>query len=256
MAETLAPGAAEIHLWLAFDATLRGAPLLARFESSMNAAERARWERFRHEPTRLRHVVARGVQREVLSRYHPSVAPADWRFEAPGNGKPRIAAAHGIRGFEFNLTHTEGLTALAVTRDAALGVDAENVTGDTSLDVARHYFTPAEVAALEDLDGGQRQMRFYELWTLKESWLKATGSGLSTALDRIAFDFAHGAVTVVGEGSGHWHFTLIRPSAMHVLVVAVNAVAAPAIRAWDIGADGVPRATALQAERCFRATPL
>jgi 4'-phosphopantetheinyl transferase len=217
----------------------------------MSGAERERWERFRHEPTRLRHLNARGLQREVLSRYHAAVAPAEWQFETAANGKPRIAAVHGVAGLEFNLTHTEGLTALAVTRDAWIGVDAENVTRGASLDIAQHYFTRDEVAALEGLEGAARQMRFYELWTLKEAWLKATGSGLATPLDRISFDFAREAAVVADEPAGSWHFSQFHPHETHVLAIAVNQSSAPVVQVREIGADGEPRDLPLAPTRAF-----
>lgn len=217
----------------------------------MSGAERERWDRFRHEPTRLRHLIARGLQREVLSRYHAAVAPAQWQFDTASNGKPRIAAAHGVAGLEFNLTHTEGLTALAVTRDAGLGVDAENITRGASLDIAQHYFTRDEVAALEGLEGAPRQLRFYELWTLKEAWLKATGSGLATPLDRISFDFLRETATVAEETGGPWHFTQFHPGETHVLAIAVHQSSAPVVEVREIGPDGVPRDLPLAPTRAF-----
>lgn len=240
MPETLAPGAAELHLWLAFDDRLRSAPVLCRFEASMSAAEIERWHRFRHEPSRLRHLIARGLQRETLSRYLPAVRPAEWNFEAPGNGKPRIAAAHGAAGWHFNLTHTDGLTVLAVMRDAEIGIDAEQLARNASLEVAQRYFSPVEVAALDALDEARRPLRFYELWTLKEAYLKATGAGLSTALDRITFDFTNGTARLVEEPVDGWQFAQFPAGEAHLVAVALRARALPSIRIRELGADGEP----------------
>jgi 4'-phosphopantetheinyl transferase len=240
MPETIAPGAAELHLWLAFDERLREAPVLTRFEASMSAPERERWLRFRHEPSRLRHLITRGLQRETLSRYLPAVSPAAWSFDTPGNGKPRIGASHDAAGLHFNLSHTDGLTVLAVIRDAEVGVDTENIGREASLDVAKHYFSPLEVAALEALDARHRQLRFYELWTLKEAYLKATGVGLSTSLDRISFDFSNGTAHLVDEPVSGWLFAQFPLGDAHLFAMGLRAARLPSIRIRQLGPDGEP----------------
>jgi 4'-phosphopantetheinyl transferase len=241
MAEDLAAAAAEIHLWLAFDDRLRDAPVLRRFEASMSADERQRWLRFRHEPSRLRHLIARGLQRETLSRYQPAIGAAQWVFDTVANGKPRIAAAQGIAGLHFNLSHTDGLTVLAVLRDAEVGIDAEHLERRAALEVAQNYFSPAEVAALEALPPARRHLRFYELWTLKESYLKATGAGLSTSLDRITFDFESHTAQLVDEPVAGWRFAQFHAGSAHLVALALRSQRLPSLRIRELDADGEPR---------------
>jgi len=256
MPEALVAGAAEIHLWLAFDDRLRDAPVLERFAASMSAAEREREARFRHEPSRLRHRIARGLQRETLSRYLPSVSPADLRFDTIGNGKPCIGAAHGAAGLCFNLTHTDGLTVLAVMRDAEVGIDAEHLERGAALEVARNYFSPLEVAALEALAPARRQVRFYELWTLKEAYLKATGAGLSTSLDRITFDFERHTAHLVDEPVDGWQFAQFHAGEAHLVAVASRVSRAPSLHIRELGPDGESRAWPDMTPRTFVSSAL
>jgi len=56
-------------------------------------------------------------------------------------------------------------------------------------EVAARFFSRVEAAALTDLPAKIRQARFFECWTLKESYIKARGPGLSIPLDRFRFRF-------------------------------------------------------------------
>jgi 4'-phosphopantetheinyl transferase len=160
--------------------------------------------------------------RTVLSKY-ADVAPRDWRFAANEYGKPSIAAEHTkAKGVEFNLSHTEGLIVLGVTRGRALGVDVENtVPREVDLEVADRFFARTEVAALHMLPGHQQEQRFFEYWTLKEAYIKARGMGLSIPLNSFAFclqDPARIRVKVEPESSspGRWLFWQLRLSPDHL----------------------------------------
>jgi 4'-phosphopantetheinyl transferase len=58
------------------------------------------------------------------------------------------------------------------------------------LNIARRYFAPPEARSLEVMSPVDRERRFVELWTLKESYIKAIGSGLAAPLERFAVDLS------------------------------------------------------------------
>jgi 4'-phosphopantetheinyl transferase len=64
----------------------------------------------------------------------------------------------------------------------------ESVRMPVDIQIADRYFALAEVAALRALPTEQQQHRFLEYWTLKESYIKARGTGLSIPLDRFEFE--------------------------------------------------------------------
>ena len=92
-------------------------------------------------------------------------------------GRPSLAPPFAATGLHFNLAHTHGLVVLAAGRVAGVGVDVEALGKRVRLEVAERYFSAAEVAELSALPVDARAARFLRLWTLKESYLKATGQG-------------------------------------------------------------------------------
>lgn len=184
----LPPDPNEVHLWLAFCGDAQDEALHARYRALMTPDERARGDRFHFERDRSRYRVTRALVRTVLSRYAP-IAPEDWRFEATTYGQPLIANPEPeAKRLSFNLTHTSDLVVLAVAHGRAVGVDTENISRGALLDVADRFFAPSECEHLKALPPEAQAVRFFELWTLKESYIKARGMGLFIGLDRFAFD--------------------------------------------------------------------
>ncbi len=65
----------------------------------------------------------------------------------------------------------------------------ENVHArEVDIEIAGRFFAPAEAAALRVLPSEEQQQRFFDYWTLKESYIKARGMGLSIPLESFAFD--------------------------------------------------------------------
>src|SRR5690349_629399 len=168
-----------VDVWFARETLLDDAQVAARFATLLDADERARRDRMAHESGRRQQLLARALQREVLSNWEPSIAPGEWRFTRGAQGRPELAPPFAATGLNFNVAHTAGLVVVAVGRVARLGVDIEALDKRVSLPVARRYFSAREVSALDALAPEARPRRFLRLWTLKEAYLKAVGEGLA-----------------------------------------------------------------------------
>jgi 4'-phosphopantetheinyl transferase len=74
-----------------------------------------------------------------------------------------------------------------VTRIGELGVDLEvvkpNFETSEAEDIARRFFSPAEVESLNQLHVADRKRAFFRYWVCKEAFIKAKGEGLSCPLD-------------------------------------------------------------------------
>lgn len=223
----------DIDIWLTYYDEVVVDRQLSRLRSILSDDEVAQEGRFYFADDRKRYLVTRAMVRMVLSRYVP-IAPEHWAFSKNAYGRPAIAEAIveaevEARGLSFNLSHTRGLIALAVTRGRELGVDVENIaTRSVSLDVAGHFFSPTEVADLACVAEDRQQDRFFEYWTLKESYIKARGMGLSLPLDRFSFRFPHqSAVSLdidpdLQDHSDRWSFWQYRPTADYLMAICAE----------------------------------
>ena len=200
----------QVDIWLARDPQLRDAAVLESLSRSLSADEHARVARMHFPEDRHQQLVTRGLVRHVLSLYVPGVTPAGWCFERNAHGRPGIACAPEVaRDLRFNLAHTPGLVAMAVARGAEIGVDVERTDKRAPLAVARRYFSAAEIAAMEALPAEEQAWRFRRLWTLKEAYLKAIGTGVVGGLGSMSFDFEPNGVRFEREAdpaSSSWVF--------------------------------------------------
>ena len=197
----------------------------------LSVEERARHGRFVFARDRRDFAVAHALLRRSLSA-HGDRAPHEWRFTAGAHGKPALSLDDATRTpLMFNLTHTDGLVACAVARDAELGIDVEAIDRHADiLSLANRYFSPTEAAGIAQCAEDARQTRFIEIWTLKEAYVKALGEGLSCPLHEFAFVF-EGPSGLRFEGARTapptpWCFALFAPSDRHRMAIAVRGEAA------------------------------
>jgi len=168
----------RVHVWrISLD---QPDQTLERFRGTLEPDELDRAGRFHFEKHRRHFIVARGFLRSVVARYVETL-PEALRFAYGVYGKPDLASEHNLR---FNLSHSNEVALLAVTLDAELGVDVEHIRADfASEDIARRFFSRAEVETFNALAPEQRVEAFFRCWTRKEAYIKAIGKGLSQALD-------------------------------------------------------------------------
>ena len=219
----LAPG--QVDIWLTSPADIGDESRLA-YERLLDPPERERWQRFLVEGARLQYLVARALVRTTLSRYG-GVAAHAWEFEPNRYGRPYVAQPAACRDLFFNLSHTDGLVACAVSRSSDVGVDVENIQRDLDiLALAPSVFAPAEVASVRQSPPETRADYFFSYWTLKEAYIKARGMGLSLALDGFWFELSGVAPRVsfserCPDDPRRWRFRQFRPTAEHKLAAAI-----------------------------------
>lgn len=142
--------------------------------------ERGRASKFRFEKDRSHFIIARGVLRQILGQYL-SENPATLTFEYGKNGKPFLPK----NTLQFNLSHAGGIALIALTKNHNIGIDIEVINKKVEVEkIAKHFFAQGEIDRLMSLSEAQRHEAFFNCWTRKEAFIKATGDGLSFPLDQ------------------------------------------------------------------------
>ncbi len=188
---------------------------------SPDEAERA--SRFLVSRPRAAFAGARGTLRLLLSRYL-EIPPQELRFCYSAQGKPFLED----NALCFNLSHSQGLALYAFSRRGPLGIDVEHLRPKVaSAQIARRFFAPQEVAALDLIEPDRHTEAFFTCWTRKEAYLKARGEGLSLGLDSFAVSLGEPAALVHSD-QGTDECRRWRLCALHPQPGYVGALCAPA----------------------------
>jgi 4'-phosphopantetheinyl transferase len=217
-----------VHVWISYPDKIQDPALLSRYESLLNSEERARKERFLFAEHRHQYLVSRALVRGTLSRYAPC-PPEKWAFSRNEHGRPEIIRTNGLPPLRFNLSHTGGLAACAVVLHQDIGVDVEDMERKIGiLKIAGRYFSRPEMDSLQALPEEERRIRFFQYWTLKESYSKARGVGLTLPLNRFTFHQPQAAEWRVSfdpsmeDDATRWQFWISHPGPRYALAVSVN----------------------------------
>jgi 4'-phosphopantetheinyl transferase len=155
---------------------------------TLSPDERARARRFYFARDQRRFTVGRGILRDILSRYL-GLEPHRLIFVYGPKGKPRLAQeldsiAPLASMLRFNLSHSGELALYAFAYGREIGIDIEQFRQlEDAKRIASRYFSAGEIQEFSALPPHLQLEGFFNCWTRKESYLKATGDGLSTPLD-------------------------------------------------------------------------
>lgn len=194
--------------------------------SWLNQEERDRWQRQASLGRRQRFLLARALVRSTLA-YYTGIAPAAVQLSRTPLGKPALTPGQCRWPLQFNLTHTQGLIALAVGHGSELGIDAEWLHREAPLlRLAERFFAPTEYHALRASPRAERSWQFFTYWTLKEAYLKGRGEGLRVELASLVFTWWRDEVLGLEDARNPdqavaWRFRLFNPTLAHRLALAV-----------------------------------
>jgi 4'-phosphopantetheinyl transferase len=224
-----------VHLWR-IPLTASGAVIEA-LGRNLAEDEVRRAERFHSPADQRRYRVARGALRVILGGYL-SMPPSHVRFAYGPNGRPELAHAPAD-GLRFNLSHSNDLALVAVTRGRAVGVDVEALRPvEQADDIARRYCVASEYDAYRALPAPQRMSAFFNLWTRKEAYLKAIGAGLNGGLEQVEVSVLPGqparihAIAGNREAAAQWGLWAGEPQPGYIAALAIRAQN-PQLAGWQ-----------------------
>lgn len=212
-----------IQLWFAFPEDAQSQVVADACAALLSEDELARLATFRLERLRREYLTTRALVRTALASCSNTPASA-WRFRVSQFGKPEPVQDSLLK---MNATNCPDLVACAVSEDSTVGIDVEpEHRGSHILEVAESVFTPAERRELENLDQPVRLERAVFLWTLKESYLKARGLGMTVPLQRFSFVFEGSEYPrfqpdpCLGDKAERWQFCTMGYAGHRVTVTA------------------------------------
>jgi 4'-phosphopantetheinyl transferase len=165
----------QIDIWL--ESLVAPDHLVKEFYGLLSGTEQQRCDRFVLPLVRSRSIVARGRLRVLLGQYmnlHPAKVP----LTVGSQGKPQV------RGLEFNLSHSGDLVAYAFGL-VPLGIDIEQRRSMDYGQLVERFFAEDEWQEWQQLPETAHAATFFQVWTVKEAYLKAIGTGLYRSLSTV-----------------------------------------------------------------------
>lgn len=219
----------EIHLWFCYNDNIYNSKLLEQYKNLLNHEERDQQKRFHFAKHRHQYLLTRAMVRSVLSLYADDIKPEKWEFKKNDYGKPFISNSPLKIPLHFNISHTDGLIVMAVSLNHNIGVDIEYLPRPGKmLDIASSFFSPSEVKELFELPVEKQRNRFFDLWTLKEAYIKACGMGLSIPLNHFSYSFSSQGKISIGFAPERndqpelWQFWQIHPNTNYKISMALK----------------------------------
>ena len=218
-----------VRIWYAFQH--RNSHILHALHDAclLSLEEKLRCERYRFQGDKELFLLSHALLRLTLSM-QTSVAPPDWRFKRSAHGKPAIVQPAEYQHLRFNLSHTRGLAACAISDKYDIGIDTEfSKRPFSALPIAERFFAPAEIAYLEARSPEKLCDAFFDIWTLKEAYIKACGSGLfAEPLQDFSMEIVEtGDIHIrikkaSSDPAGEWQFCRFRPDPDYRMALAIH----------------------------------
>lgn len=118
------------------------------------------------------------------------------------HGKPYFP---DLPDLHFSISHSGEMVAVAFC-EREIGCDLERIR-PRNLKTSERFFAPKEIEWLSTFSEEQKNESFLRLWTLKESYLKATGRGFSLPLNAFSVEIKGEGITLYHpEKTAEYHF--------------------------------------------------
>lgn len=192
--------------------------VLATLKQDVSPSRLQRAERYHHLKDSVRCLMAGQLLNHALTQQG---LPSDDKHIVQNRfGKPMFKA-DGL-GY-FNLSHSGSWVVCAVDKQM-VGIDVEQCRTDIDFEVMS-LFSRAEQIYINNGSDKNKLTRFYRIWTLKESYLKALGVGVSQPLNSFTIhvlDGNHACIEINQQRQTDWYFYYCDLDASHVCAICAK----------------------------------
>ncbi len=177
----------------------------------LDAEERAQAARLKGKPDRDAFIKTRASLRSIVGR-ETGVSPRDVVFHYNTWGKPQVDAP-GRPAFDFSVSHTKGLSVIALARAGSVGVDAEPYRPcPDRIRIAADVFGLEVAQQLLAVNSARQDVVFLRLWTAGEAFVKARGLGFAGMNGKVPVrlaDVGSERVVLRADLRDDWSLTLL-----------------------------------------------
>lgn len=216
----------EVHAWKA--SLDQPESIKHMLMQTLSVDEKKRAGRFHFDEDRRHFIVGRGLLRTILGWYL-GIVPIEVSFQHGKNGKPELDDKFGNVAINFNLSHSEGLVFYGFTRNGRIGVDIERMRVIPDMEqIAERFFSVREKTAFRALPPSKKKEAFYNCWTRKEAFIKATGDGLALPLNTFDVTLVPDEPADLTNGfenlseTKHWSLYALKPTQGFVGAIVVE----------------------------------
>lgn len=175
------------RIYIARTEELKNKELFGRLYSTVSPGRREKIDRMVFNKDK-RLSLAAGL---LLVKALGDMGTEDYSVVYGKNGKPYLKD----KDIYFNLSHSEEAVMCAVS-PCEIGCDTEKVT-EIDLEIAKRFFYNKEYEMIiSGRTDAEQQDMFFRLWTLKESFMKATGLGMELPLDSFGIEITADGISV------------------------------------------------------------
>lgn len=216
------PDSGQIHVFYTRADQISDPCLLKQYRECLSPAEIKKADRYLKPSDQHLSLVSRALVRYLIFEFSGK-HPQSLRFSTNEYGKPFLVELPDIH---FNLSHSHGAVACALCRSAAVGVDVEDAGRHADFSIANRFFSSSEAEFLSRASGPEKRKLFFDIWTLKEAYIKAVGKGLSIPLDSFSFNANETEIQITfsdtGQSDPMWQFFQWRPEPGKIVAAAVR----------------------------------
>ncbi|MCR1974329.1 4'-phosphopantetheinyl transferase superfamily protein [Clostridium sporogenes] len=134
-------------------------------------------EKFINKKDKIRSLVGEILVKTIITE-KLNISNRDIIFRKNQYGKPYLIEYPNLK---FNISHSGNFVVCAID-NKPIGVDIEEVKNIEYEGIVENFFSVSEVDYIIKQDINVQLNKFYEIWVLKESYIKCCGQGLSIPL--------------------------------------------------------------------------
>ncbi|PFJ51519.1 4'-phosphopantetheinyl transferase family protein [Bacillus thuringiensis] len=149
----------------------------------IDSEKKYRVEKFINKKDKIRTLIGEILIRTIIFEKF-KIGNEYIRFNKNQYGKPYLK---DYRNFNFNISHS-GEYVLCAVDNKPIGIDVEKVKYIEYKEISKNFFTTKEFNHITNQDLKFQLDGFYEMWTLKESYIKCCGQGLSMPLNSFCIE--------------------------------------------------------------------